>query len=306
MGECLQGELSIQKALRGFEESPRRSFLRECQSYLLELLKQLSSSAYANSRIARSLSRLSVDMLLGGDADYVIRLFEDLVACLQEAGYLDVLDWESSVNEFKSLVVDLRQLSVDSSQIADVFEYSETIGSYQCRSHVRQVVRLVRVIVCPVSSVMPAVDISVSGTNLPASVIRSGLYAVQSFVLHPKFMSSDLLTLDCVEELKINLPVGHHFLARDSFDTWVDVSRHPVEDVYSSLFHCYTAYYSGQVDEWRARMSSGQSFSRRVSGPAAVIGVGCNGGSDIGQGVSATASSSKTGGKKNCRSGKSC
>ena len=38
VGECLQGELSIQKTLRGFEESPRRSFLRECQSYLLELL----------------------------------------------------------------------------------------------------------------------------------------------------------------------------------------------------------------------------------------------------------------------------
>ena len=108
VGEYLQGDLSIQKALRGFEESPRRSFLRECQSYLLELLKQLSSSAYANSRIARSLSCLSVDMLLEGDADYVVRLFEDLVACLHEAGYLDDLDRESSVNEFKSLVVDLR------------------------------------------------------------------------------------------------------------------------------------------------------------------------------------------------------
>ena len=109
-----------------------------------------------------------------------------------------------------------------------------------------------------------------------------------------------------MEELKINLPVGHHFLDRDSFDPWVDVSRHPVEDVYSSLFQCYTAYYSGQVDEWRARMSSGQSTSRMVSGPAAVFDVASNGGSDIGQGVSATASSSKTGGKKNCRSGKSC
>ena len=150
VGECLQGEISIQKTLRGFEESPRRSFLRECQSYLLELLKQLSSSAYANSRIARSLSCLSVDMLLRGDADYVIRLFEDLVSCLQEAGYLDDLDRESSVIEFKSLGVDLRHLSVDLSQIVDVFEYLETIGSYQCRAHVRQVVRLVRVIVCPV------------------------------------------------------------------------------------------------------------------------------------------------------------
>ena len=158
----------------------------------------------------------------------------------------------------------------------------------------------------PCSSAMPAVDITVSGTNLPASVIRSGLYAIQSFVLHPKFMSSDLLTLDCVEELKVNRPVGQQHLARDSFDPWVDVSRHPVEDVYNSLFKCYTAYYSGQVDEWRARMSSGQATSRVVSGSAAVTDVGSIGISDIGKCVSATASSSKTGGKKNCRSGKSC
>ena len=246
-------------------------------------------------------------MLLGGDADYVIGLFEDLVSCLQEAGFLNDLDRESSVNEFiKSLVVDLRQSSVDSSQIVDVFEYSETNGSYQHRALVRQVVRLVQVIVCPVSSAMPAVVISVSGTNLPASVISFGLFAVQSFVLHPKFMSSDLLTLDCVEELKVSLPVGHHFLARDSFDPWVEVSRHPVEDVYNSLFQCYTAYYSGQVDEWRARMSSGQATSRVGSSSTAVTDDGSVGISDIGEGVSSTPFSSKTGGKKNCRPGKSC
>ena len=32
VGECLQGEISIQKTLRGFEESRRRSFLRECKA----------------------------------------------------------------------------------------------------------------------------------------------------------------------------------------------------------------------------------------------------------------------------------
>ena len=161
--------------------------------------------------------------VVGGDADYVVRLFQDLAACLQEAGYLDDLDRESSVNEFKSLVVDLRQLSMDSSQIFDVFAYLETIGSYQCRTHVRQVVRLVPVIMCPVSGAMHVVDMSVSGKNLQASVFRSGLFAVQSFVLQPKVMSSDLLTLDCVEELNVNLPVCHQFLARDSFDPWVGV-----------------------------------------------------------------------------------
>ena len=66
------GGPSILKAIRGLDDAPRRSFLRECQGYLLELLKQLGSSPYAHSRIARSLSSLSVDMLLGGDADYAV------------------------------------------------------------------------------------------------------------------------------------------------------------------------------------------------------------------------------------------
>ena len=110
---------------------------------------------------------------------------------------------------------------------------------------------------CP--SVMPAVDISTSGIGLPASVVRSGLSDVQSFVLHPKFVSNDLLTVECLEELKVNLPVGHQFLARASFDVCAGVSRHAWRDVFESLLECYNAYYSGQVEEWRSRMLAGSS-----------------------------------------------
>ena len=67
--ECLQGEPSIMKALRGFDESPRRVFRREFQGYLLEFLKVLGSCSYAKSSVARSLSCLNIDMLLGGDAE---------------------------------------------------------------------------------------------------------------------------------------------------------------------------------------------------------------------------------------------
>ena len=255
--ECLQGEPSIMKALRGFDESLRRAFLRESQGYLLEFLKVLGSCSYAKSRIARSLSCLSVDMLLGGDAEYVVDLFQDLVLCLQESGCLGDVERDAATNEFKSLVIDLRQRSVDCSQISDVFKYLEGLESYQCRAFVKQVVRLVRVIVCPAPKSMPPVDISTSGTSLPPSVIRSGLRSVQSFVLHPKFMSSDLLTVECLEELKMNLPNGPQFLDCGAFNPWVGVSRHPVEEIYNSLFECYNAYYSGQVNDWRIRMSSG-------------------------------------------------
>ena len=121
VAECLQGEPSILKALRGLDDAPRRSFLRECQGYLFELLKQLGFSPYALSRVARSLRSLSVDMLLRGDADYVADLFQDPVACLQESGCLDGVEREAASDEFKSLVVDLHERSVDCSQVNDVF-----------------------------------------------------------------------------------------------------------------------------------------------------------------------------------------
>ena len=127
------------KSLRGFEDAPQRSYLRECQGHLLELLKLLGASSCANSRVARSLSALSVDMMFGGDADYVSNLFQDLVACLQESGCLDGVECEAASNDFKSLVVDLRQRSVDCSQVSEVFSFLETLDNFQCRTHVRQV-----------------------------------------------------------------------------------------------------------------------------------------------------------------------
>ena len=171
-----------------------------------------------------------------------MELFQDLVACLQEAGYLTGVDRESSVNEFKSLVVELRERSVDSARISDVFTNLEASEHYQSRSHVKRVVRLLRVILCPAPSAVPAGNISTSGNGLPVSVIRSGLGAVQSFFLHLKFVSNDLLTVECLEELKVNLPSGHQSLARASFDYCARVSRHAWRDIFESLFQCYNAY----------------------------------------------------------------
>ena len=57
------------------------------------------------------------------------------------------------------------------------------------------------------------------------------------------------------------------------------VSRHPYKDIFGSLLRCYTAYYSGQVDEWRARMSA--ESSTRGRGSAASSGVGTSSASGV-------------------------
>ena len=184
------------------------------------------------------------------------------------------MEREAASNEFKSLVVDLRQRSVDCSQVQEVFSFLETLDSFQCRTHVSRVVRLVRVMVCPAPKAMPHVEVSTSWCAVPSSVVRSGLSVVQSFVMQPEFVSADLLTVECIEELKDNLLNGHQFLNLNcAIDPWGSVSQHSYEDNFGSLFRFHTAYYSGQVDEWRARMSVELSARGRAS--AACSGVVC-------------------------------
>ena len=232
------------------------------------------------------------------------------MSCLQDASFLSGVDREASVNEFKSLVVDLRHWSSDPAQICDVFEFLEASDIYQCRGQVKQVVRLLRVIVCPGPSAMPPVEISSSGVGLPASVIRSEISAVQSFVLHPKFVSNDFLTVECLGELKTNLPVGHQFLSRTSFDPFVDVSSHAWREIFESLFRCYTAYYTGQVGGGgcRSRMADGRSSRGLQSGTtSAAETVSVAGVSDAVQAsTSSSAQKRKTGSKRGSPQEKSC
>ena len=80
---------------------------------------------------------------------------------------------------------------------------------------------------------MPAVDIFVSGTQL--SLRLRGLALV-------------VFSLSCFSQ--------NHFLSRGDFDPFVGVSRHASTEIYTNLFQCYTAYYSGPMEEWRAQVSS--------------------------------------------------
>ena len=153
---------------------------------------------------------------------------------------------------------------------------------------------------------MPHVEVSTSGCAVPSSAVRSGLSAVQSFVMQPKFVSADLLTVECIEELKGNLLNGHQFLNCATFDPWGSVSRHSYEDVFGSLFRCYTSHYPGQVDEWRARMSAEPSARSRASAASSGVGTSSAAGVSGAQGAGASSSSQKNkGSKRTSRQGKS-
>ena len=98
-------------------------------------------------------------------------------------------------------------------------------------------------------------------------------------------------------ELKGNMPVGHQFLSRGDFDPFSGVSRHPSADIYSSLLRCYTAYYTGQVESWRARMGGASTSTAKVAPTAGTSEVECSG--------SGVSSQTQKGSKGSKRYGKS-
>ena len=197
------------------------------------------------------------------------------------------------------MCVGLRQRAVDCSQVNDVLNVLESLESYQCRAQVKQVVRLVRVMVCSTPSTMLLVEVSTSGCSVPLSVIQSGLSGVQSFVMQPKLVSTELLTVDCIEELKGNLLNGLQFLGFSTFDPWGSVSRHPYDDVFGSIFRCYTAYRSGQVDEWSSRIAVGPSSRCGASGTASIADTDSVGEMSVSRRSTTSSASQKKKGSRN-------
>ena len=106
--DCLRSQPIVIKALGGCGDAVKRSFLRECQGFLMEFLKVLNTSAYAISQLPSSLSCFSPDMLPMGEEAYTVSLFRDLISCLQTCGRLSSVEAEGASNEFKSLLIDLR------------------------------------------------------------------------------------------------------------------------------------------------------------------------------------------------------
>ena len=96
----------------------------------------------------------------------------------------------------------------------------------------------------------------------------------------------------------MNLPNGPQFLGCGSFNPWVGVGRHSSEEIYNSLFECYNAYYSGQVEEWRTRMSS--RLVVRSSSAVDRASAECS------QPGSCSSSQTGKGSKRAARQGKSC
>ena len=75
------------------------------------------------------------------------------------------------------------------------------------------------------------------------------------------------------------------------------MSRHPSADIYSSLLRCYTAYYTGQVESWRARMGGASTSASKAAPTAGTSEAECSG-----SGVSSQTKKSSIGSKRHGKS----
>ena len=256
--DCLRSEPIVLKALQGCSDAAKRNFLRECHGFLMEFLKVLNVSSYSTSLLASSLSCLSPDMLLQGDEAYTVSLFRELVSCLQACGRLSSVEAEGASNEFKSLLVDLRRKNRRVvTTIKNSFSFLHESGLLGCRVHLTKVIALVSVGVVPRAARYARVEMSLSGSSVPKKILLSSILSLQSYVSDGAFVSGELLTKDCLDELKANLPVGHVFMSNASFSPWRPLYLQSHQDLYRDLRERFNGYYMGQVADWRRRAGLG-------------------------------------------------
>ena len=265
--ECFRSEPVVVTATRGMSDVALRNFLKDCYGSFVEFIKVLGTSFFARSKLSSSLSCLTGDMLISGDEDYASELFQQLVSCFVTGGFMVAVDGEAACNEYCSFLVDVRRRNRKPvKSIKDCLEFIRSFAFYSCREKLQRVVDLVSVLAASTDLEYPAVEISFSGVQLPSKILQSSIIATQSLVLSPSFASSDLLTKACLEELKVHLPDGKRFLEDTSFRPWDAVYESSRDILHTELKDCFTSYYSGQVSEWRTRVTVVTPPPKNVAG----------------------------------------
>ena len=170
---------------------------------------------------------------------------------------MTAVEAEGSCNEFKSFLVELRRRNRRVvSTIKDTFSFMRESVAFSCRDHLSRVVQLPSVLVVPREMSYPDVDISLSGVALPSKILTSAILSVQSYVSFSGFSSGVLLTKDCLDDLKVNLPAGKSFIEDVTFSPWTSVYQHCHPELYRGLRDRFDAYFLEQVENWRHRLGT--------------------------------------------------
>ena len=237
------------KALRSCSDPVKRSFFRDCHCFLEEFLKVLNASPYATSR---HLASVAPHQTCSFKETKPTPLRSSVIWCPVCRHVVGCLLWKLRL-PVKSLLVDLQRRNRRViSTIKDSFCFTGWhSGFLECRVHLSKVATLVSVEIVPRVIQYPRVEISFSGSDVPEKVLISSIRAVQSYTSHSIFISEKLLTKDCLDELKANLPVGHSFAASRL------LYLHSRQDLSRYLRVSFNDYYMEQVSDWRRRAGLG-------------------------------------------------
>ena len=210
-------------------------------------------------------------MLLLGEESYTVGLFRGLVAFYQECGRLTAVGAEGSCNGFKSFLVELRRRNrrvVSTNK--DTFSFMRESEAFSCRDHLSQVVQLSSILVAPGEMTYPDVDISLSCVVVPSKILTSAIQSVQSYLSFSGFSSGELLTEDCLDDLKFNLLAGKNFIEDATFSPCTSVYQHSHLDLYRGLRDRFDAYFLEQMNDWPHRLSTLSKLSVAGTGGSSV------------------------------------
>ena len=217
-------------------------FRRECFSFIASLLESIRKCGSVVGELSKGLGSLCPDLIVNG-GNFVFEQFACLTNCLEQSGRLSSLECEGARNEFKSAVVELRRLHGASIlETKDVCQFLLGCDTLGCRTNLVLVVRIVALVIDPPPIVMPVVELPPAGVRFPKKVVESSVRSVQSFVSGYGFSSRELLTDNCVEELREWLPRSVEFMSETSVDLWERVRVLPRKPLAEEMSVALTAY----------------------------------------------------------------
>ena len=250
--DCLKDQAILVSALDDARSSGNKDFYKECHSFICSFIDLLARNVCSTSKLAKGLYSLCPDILFDGDDEYIFRLFSLLTDCLRLSNRIDAITSESACAEFKCLVGELRRgRRPDVAGIKDVFSFLFELPALSSKLYLRNVLQLVCCIALPQKIVLPSVDISLTGAKCNRKILESALVACQSYVLAPKFVSGDLLTKDCVGELKIHLTNAGAFMSEASFAPWRILYVTPRSEIVDALRSLFSRFLAEKVSEWK-------------------------------------------------------
>ena len=238
----------VLKKTKGGEAREFRKFRNQCPEFVDRLVASILSCQLVSANLLQGLYSFCPELLLEGDNDCVLGLFNKLVRVPERSGALSGSESKAAVEEFVTYVVDVRARHISSGRSAEeinnVVEFLMADYSFLSRKNLCRVLKLCCLLALKPRTDFPRVTIDISNCAVPGLVVTSCVRGVQSGVAASNYKHSAFFTKHTMECVRDAIAASEVFMGCASVDPWVNIccaDQSAIERRYMELFTAHLA-----------------------------------------------------------------